>query len=175
MSEESRYSPSAVGGLRVVFDDDVPADERERIEESIGAMARHSVERRESQREVDAATDALRAAMARPLNQLIDAGSEEITSAIAQRRRHAEQFRQRERREFPAVRAQDLVFDFAPGTHSLQVFGVPFHFAWHWHSGTPDPDTLPLLDRPNGNIDVSHYTGFHGDHQISHHAGFAYR
>lgn len=74
--------------------------------------------------------------------------------------------------EYPVVRPKDLVFDLVPGTHSLQVFRVPFHFAWHWHSGTPDPEQLPVLDRPNGSIDVAHNTGTNGDRQVSHHAGF---
>lgn len=52
--------------MRVEFDDDIAADERERIEESVGAMARHSVERRERQHAADA--DALMAVVAPALN-----------------------------------------------------------------------------------------------------------
>jgi hypothetical protein len=158
--------------MRVDFDDDIAADERERIEESIRTMAQHSVERRDAQREVDADADALRDTVGRRLNQLIDADSEEMSAAIARHRRYAEQLHQRDRLEFPVVRAQDLVFDFSAGARSLQVFGVPFHFLWHWSSGLPAPEELPLLDRPNGFIGLTDNTGQTGDRRVSHHAGF---
>jgi hypothetical protein len=172
VSDESRYAASAGSDLRVGFDDDVEADERERIEQSVAEMVRQSVERRERQREVAASADALRAAAMAPLNKLIEADSaamDAITSA-AREKRGAGEVRP-ERLEFPVTRPNELLFDLAPGAHGLQVFAPPYDFLWHWHSGEPAPD-LPMLDRPNGKIDVGHFTGIGADRQISHHAGF---
>jgi hypothetical protein len=173
VSDESRYAPSAVPEVHVDLDADIAADERERIEQSVAAMAGHSVELRERQREVDAHAGALDAAIMAPLTKLLEADSaarEEISSAIAQVQRDAERF-QPERLAFPNVRGQDLLFDLAAGGSGLQVFGTPFHFAWHWDSGSP-PAGLPLLDRPTGSIGVNRRTGTTGNRQLSQHAGF---
>jgi hypothetical protein len=108
-----------------------------------------------------------------PLTKLIEADSaakEEIASAIAQVQRDAELFKP-ERLPFPNVQTQDLVILLPIAASTLQVFGTPFHFAWHWETGS-SPADLPLLDRPTGSIGVNRSTGFTGNRQLSQHAGF---
>lgn len=173
MSDESSYAPSAVSEVQVDLDADIAADERERIEQSVAAMAGHWVELREREREVDAHVGALDAAIMAPLAKLLEADSaarEEISSAIAQVQRDAELI-EPERLAYPNVRGQDLLFDLAVGGSGLQVFGTPFHFAWHWDTGSPAAG-LPLLDRPTGSIGVNRRTGTTGNRQLSQHAGF---
>jgi hypothetical protein len=174
VSDGSSYAPSAAAGLHVDVDVDIAGDARERIKQSIGAMAQHFLERRERQREVDAHARALRAAIMAPLNKVIEAdpaAKEAITSAVAQAQRSAALFRP-DPLEFPTVRPQDLLFDLPPGARALQVFAPPFHFPWRWHAGSHPPEALAHLDRPTGSIGVAHNAGHHDDRWVTHHAGF---
>lgn len=167
MSDDMAYVPGAVGGLHVEADEGVAADEIERIKQSIAAMARSSLESGEREREFYSKADALSAAVAAPLQSVIQADSgamDKIASADAQMRRHVEEL---DRSPAPPVDPPpDLAFD-AP----LGGIGRPFHFLWHWHSGQPAPE-LPALDRSAGFIDVDARTGTSGDRSIVHHAGF---
>ena len=172
--DESSYASSAPVQVYADFDGEIAADTRERIEQSVGAMAQHSVELRERQREVEAHSTTVRAPTMAPLKKLIEAdpaAKDAITSAVAEAQRSAELFRP-DRLEFPTVRPQDLLFDLSPGARGLQVFAIPFHFAWHWHAGSHPPEALPLLDRPTGSIGVAHNAGLHDDRWVTHHAGF---
>ena len=156
---------TAESGAYVWFSEDLDAEQRERVTISVDALVARSRARYAEMSTDNDDRRAFAAAHLRLVEQ--DAAAVEAITELEERRKA----------RFGARRAaeewsfsQDVMPVFrAADSPSLQIFPLPYHFAWEWHNG--NAPAVSMADRVEGTIRVGTGAAFDAERSDAH-AGF---